>query len=594
MVIYSDSYYDEVNKKLYRKVAEQAGKAIRRGLMSILRSLGPVIVFKLIAIGLIFLLFIIAYTCVFLVPQQIIMESIRGKGVNNGAVSETIPYGDLFAKYGNKYNINPLLLAAIASIESNFDIYLDSPISSATGMMQIITSTGKYYGMKVLNRVRGEDERYDPDKSIDVAARIIRNGLNNNNNNMEKAITSYRGLYSPKYLKAVFKKQIEFQDYGYNVGNGRMICLFNVGNKSISAWGVEDDEKLYAKYLELTCSWGEGLTEFQQEQIQEYALPWAILAAIDRTVGDPSVNPEAKIKEITPQPEKHYKILKPKFAWKKSTITQVTNWTETLEDGTKKERKNVDTKEVMLLVSAKTYEANYQYEYEKKTEQSSVNGKNITTTRESVNAVNVSGPYYEPLKQILNEHKLGKKTELNLEYVLELASVYDEEFNYNLKEKSSIYNPQYSEDNIYPDYQGDGTLKNPCWPLPSKFKKITSPFGYRIHPILKTKRFHNGIDIDTGTGDPIYAIADGCVVKGKGDYDKVNGNYVVISHGGSMYSCYCHLVKAKAKKGEIVKAGDVIGYSGSTGWSTGDHLHFGIKKVKSGKTQFLNPLSFYK
>ena len=105
--------------------------------------------------------------------------------------------------------------------------------------------------------------------------------------------------------------------------------------------------------------------------------------------------------------------------------------------------------------------------------------------------------------------------------------------------------------------------------------KITSEFGSRIHPISNELTFHAGIDIAANMGTPIYAAFDGKVLLA--DYDKWNGNYMKIKHENGLMTVYCHCDSLNVKKGENIRAGEVIGYAGSTGSSTGPHLHFELR-----------------
>jgi murein DD-endopeptidase MepM/ murein hydrolase activator NlpD len=114
---------------------------------------------------------------------------------------------------------------------------------------------------------------------------------------------------------------------------------------------------------------------------------------------------------------------------------------------------------------------------------------------------------------------------------------------------------------------------------------ITSYFGYRYHPILHFTRFHAGLDIGAGWGSPIVAAADGQVV-GAG-WGGGYGREVQITHGGGLTSLYGHMSEIVAQPGSYVRAGQLIGYVGSSGLSTGPHLHF---EVRQGG-QPVNPLA---
>jgi murein DD-endopeptidase MepM/ murein hydrolase activator NlpD len=105
---------------------------------------------------------------------------------------------------------------------------------------------------------------------------------------------------------------------------------------------------------------------------------------------------------------------------------------------------------------------------------------------------------------------------------------------------------------------------------------ITSYFGNRYHPILHFTRFHAGIDIGATWGSPIVAAADGRVIRAgwAGGY----GREVQIAHGGGLVSLYGHMSQIAAEPGSYVRQGQVIGYVGSSGLSTGPHVHFEVKQ----------------
>lgn len=127
-----------------------------------------------------------------------------------------------------------------------------------------------------------------------------------------------------------------------------------------------------------------------------------------------------------------------------------------------------------------------------------------------------------------------------------------------------------------------GTIE---WPVPSS-TRITSPYGYRTHPILKTKKFHTGIDVGASTGSAVIAGNDGTVI-----FSGYYGGYgytVIVDHGGQISTLYAHNSKLLVQEGDTVKRGQNIAKIGSTGLSTGPHLHFEVRK----NGQHTNPMNY--
>ena len=113
------------------------------------------------------------------------------------------------------------------------------------------------------------------------------------------------------------------------------------------------------------------------------------------------------------------------------------------------------------------------------------------------------------------------------------------------------------------------------WPLPSSWNTLSSLFGSRIHPITGKPNNHTGIDIPASKNTNIYAAKSGTVITST--YNSSYGNYVVVSHSDGTSTLYAHMNKRNATVGQTVKQGDVIGYVGTTGSSTGNHLHFEVR-----------------
>jgi murein DD-endopeptidase MepM/ murein hydrolase activator NlpD len=111
--------------------------------------------------------------------------------------------------------------------------------------------------------------------------------------------------------------------------------------------------------------------------------------------------------------------------------------------------------------------------------------------------------------------------------------------------------------------------------MPLDNMTLTSNFGVRTHPVLGGRRQHNGIDLAAPTGTPVYATADGRISMAQ--WYSSYGNYVQIEHGGALQTRYAHLSAYTVREGDMVRKGELIGYVGSTGRSTGPHLHYEVR-----------------
>jgi murein DD-endopeptidase MepM/ murein hydrolase activator NlpD len=119
-------------------------------------------------------------------------------------------------------------------------------------------------------------------------------------------------------------------------------------------------------------------------------------------------------------------------------------------------------------------------------------------------------------------------------------------------------------------------------------KRIASGFGYRIDPIYKTVKYHAGLDFSAPSGTPIYVTGDG-VVEEASLSDVGYGNHVIVRHGYGYRTLYGHMLRTKVKAGQTVKRGDVLGWVGSTGKSTGPHCHYEV--MKNGEK--VDPVYFF-
>ena len=134
---------------------------------------------------------------------------------------------------------------------------------------------------------------------------------------------------------------------------------------------------------------------------------------------------------------------------------------------------------------------------------------------------------------------------------------------------------------------GDETVTGGItWKNPTSYTRVTSPFGWRYHPIDGDWRMHNGVDLGAASGTPIIATRSGKVTTAT--YGSSGGYYVTIDHQDGYQSMYLHMTHYVVKAGDYVRAGEIIGYVGSTGASTGPHLHFAILY----NWQYVNPADY--
>lgn len=133
-------------------------------------------------------------------------------------------------------------------------------------------------------------------------------------------------------------------------------------------------------------------------------------------------------------------------------------------------------------------------------------------------------------------------------------------------------------------YQHQQAITPTIWPTISH--SISSPYGYRVDPINGQPSFHDGVDIAGRRDDPIFSTADGTVVEAS--YDRFRGNHVIVDHGNGIKTEYMHMTKILVKVGQHVKKGRKIGLLGTTGRSTGPHVHYSV--FKNGKT--VNPMNY--
>lgn len=386
-----------------------------------------------------------------------------------------------------------------------------------------------------------------------------------------------------------------------------------------AGWPLEKDEKLFEKYLELDSSWlnkfqsrGELLNSkvehasgnaanpdvlvkeiwdpadvpAEKDQVSNHRVHWALLASLDRVLGDPIIHGEHGLETTgrgrKPDPEGHFKELEPKFEWETFELYYYHRWTVKSKDKDGNTITKTYAEEyrhpVKLLKKAQTYEANYAYFWREKVTEHSSDDSYTKITVPELQTLERRGPYYEKLVALLNRFGLTRLS--NAEFVLQLAANFDDSFLVAGNLTSSFLEVSGSTENVA--FSGEpGVMVRPV------SGPLTSRFGYRVHPVTGQYLFHSGIDIGADEGTPVVAVMDGVVI-----FAGWNGGYgkcLIIDHG-KYRTLYGHLSSYSVRPGDEVKGGQVLGKVGSTGISTGPHLHFEVR-AGAGKTEFVDPLT---
>lgn len=178
---------------------------------------------------------------------------------------------------------------------------------------------------------------------------------------------------------------------------------------------------------------------------------------------------------------------------------------------------------------------------------------------------------------------LEEQEEEQMQLAIKIAQEQENYEDAKAAEWAAAHPPVISTPENAPSY---APPSNEGWIVPCNYTALTSPFGVRVHPIYGYEKMHYGVDLAGTTGTPIYASRSGTVTTAT--YGSSGGYYVNINHGDGFSSIYLHMTHYIVSKGQYVTQGQVIGYMGSTGASTGPHLHFGI----AYNGTYVNPLEY--
>ncbi|MBO5953541.1 MAG: peptidoglycan DD-metalloendopeptidase family protein [Oscillospiraceae bacterium] len=197
-------------------------------------------------------------------------------------------------------------------------------------------------------------------------------------------------------------------------------------------------------------------------------------------------------------------------------------------------------------------------------------------------------------KLLAQLHAKGQK----FDDLMDDAEAEAEKLQQEIAQKEKEYNEQKKKEEEAsrppdPNYgpgerPGSNVTNGITWYIPTRYTYLSSPYGWRVHPVHGDWRFHSGVDLAAPGGTPIYATRAGTVTIAT--YSDSAGYYVTVNHGDGFSSSYMHMTHYIVKPGQYVTAGQVIGYVGTTGTSTGNHLHFSI--YYNGNS--VNPASYVK
>ena len=162
----------------------------------------------------------------------------------------------------------------------------------------------------------------------------------------------------------------------------------------------------------------------------------------------------------------------------------------------------------------------------------------------------------------------------------------DEEFRRLFSSWRDLDKPQFAAGSTAPIVRrASGSVSIPSR-VPVEGVRLTSSYGMRVHPVLGGRRAHKGLDLAAPTGTPVYAPSDGTV--GKAEWFSSYGLFISLEHGGAIETRYGHLSRLNVYAGQHVRKGDLIGFVGSTGRSTGPHLHYEVRIAGTA----VNPLPY--
>ncbi len=393
--------------------------------------------------------------------------------------------------------------------------------------------------------------------------------------------------------------------------------ILSYGNTDTS-WPLSKDQQLFKTYLDLDSNWlsnyeppgkllgstpdsssGNGAVSnktvgdiwsswmsqipSESEQAYPYRVPWSVLAAMDKVVGDQNFIgtnlPGAEGDGRQPDPNTHFNELSPTLTWQTFELTYYHQWTVTVTD----KKGNTETKtyteqymkNIRLLTSAACYDANYQYAWTSDVIDQKGNNSEVKVTIPQVTLVTRTGPYYEKLKQILAEPEYNLTTQMDLEMVIQVAQSLDQAYNMDSWLFGTPLELEMNTEN------GTG-LTGRFEFMPVANAPAAIPYGFYYNSDLEELAMNPGVDLLTTPGETVSSVAAGTVVF-VGNYGS-DGNAIMINHGNCR-TLYADLESTSVSVGQQVAGGQAIGKVGMP------YLHFEVR-TGTGETEYLNPANY--
>jgi len=309
---------------------------------------------------------------------------------------------------------------------------------------------------------------------------------------------------------------------------------------------------LQSRYQKAAVSTVKGMDQ------QPYMVPWGLLMALDRLANG------FKRPEIMGNSEE----LKPRFTTHQSLIKTTRIVTKTDKKGNSYTTTEITEEKVDLIDTVDTYRGWYRYIYKRVRRQGP---PGVTVEKEELVRIDHDEDY-QRLETLLE--KLGLSPKKDLELVIALGKQFEgesPELDWTL-EADHLYKSLPGGDGG--PITGEPSALGLIWPTPGYFR-VTSSYGWRVHPVSGKWKMHTGLDIGAPMDARVVAVKDGTVLVS----GRMNGygNVVVLDHGNGLTSLFAHLNERLVNKGDTVKSGEIIALVGSTGRSTGPHLHFEVR-----------------